>query len=73
MTALLTIKDVMILTLCLLFLERKKRKTLGGPNNSQYKMMFTKVTLPWQSRKPTLVGMCHANTALPMQHIAPTE
>lgn len=30
---------MMILTLCV-FPARKKRKTLGDPENSQYKMMF---------------------------------
>lgn len=62
----------MILTLGL-YLARKKRKTSGGPNNSQYKNLFTNIILLWQRRKPAVVGICTANMALPILFIAPTE
>lgn len=39
-----------------LVLTGKKRKTLGGPRNSQYMIIFIDPISPWQSRKPPVVG-----------------
>lgn len=44
-----------------LVLTGERRKTLGGPSNSQYMIIFIGTILPWQSRKPTVVGMCPAS------------
>lgn len=57
-----------------LVLTGKKRKTLGGPSNSQYMIIFIDTISPWQRRKPTVVGRHHASErALPTLFIAPTE
>ena len=63
----------MLLTLHLFLAKKEKKKTLRGPTNSQYKMMFTNRILPWQSKEPPLVGMYPANMASPMLLLAPIE
>lgn len=54
-------------------LTGKKREARGGPSDSQYMILFIDRILPWQSGKPTVVGMGCAKHGLPRLFIAPTE
>lgn len=65
----------MILTLHS-FLARKKegkKNPRKGQIIPHMKMTVTNTLLPWQSRKPMLVGTCPANMAFPRQRIAPIK
>lgn len=72
-TALLMIQECDESYTALIFGKKAKKNPRKGQIIPNIKMTVTNTILPWQSRKPVLVGMCPANMAFPRQCIAPIK